>query len=368
MQPQAKKKTIWSTFKNAYLRSKNLKRFWSKLDKKNLSIELVDTFNQFINSKSYSWSSKFWRHLTINHLKLISNKKKNYENIISQEYFTFTYFDELLLKDAWKKINKNNINLNVDLFKEQNGFSLLQSANHNLILLLLYENIRTREVFKYLNKIKNNKLNTQPFLTIKGNKITQDDLNSLLEYEKVEQLLLKIKNKKNNFLEIGAGGGRTAKTILSIKNDIKYVIADIPPAINFSYNNLKASFPEKKFCNAFSLNKQKDLINVLNDNDVLFIFPHQINLFPKKTFDLSIAIDCLHEMEKETIKKYMESFEQVSQLLFFKVWEYCGLPYSFYQYYSVHKNEDYSIKNHWKEHFREKCLYPSNFYHLGYEF
>jgi putative sugar O-methyltransferase len=368
MKIQAKKKSIWSTFKNAYLRSKNLRKFWSKLDKKNLSNELVQAFNIYLNSESYSWSSKFWRHLAMNHLKLISNKKENYENIISQEYFTFTYFDELLINDAWNKIGKNNIRLNVDLFKKQNGFTLLQSANHNLILLLLYENIKSREVFKYLEKIKKKKLNSQPYLTINESEVTQDDLNSLFEFEKIDELLTKIKHKKNNFLEIGAGSGRTAKTILSIKDNLKYVIADIPPAINISYNNLKAAFPDKKISNAFVFNERKDLINALYQNDILFIFPHQINLFPSKTFDIAIAIDCLHEMKKVTINKYMESFEQVSQLLYFKVWENCGLPYSFYQYYSVHRNNDYSIKSHWKEHFKEKCLYPSSFYQLGYEF
>ena len=64
----------------------------------------------------------------------------------------------------------------------------------------------------------------------------------------------------------------------------------------------------------------------------------------------------------------MDNFENVSKLLYFKVWEFAGLPYSFYKYYSVHKNEDYSIKNSWKEHLRERCLYPSNFFQLGYEF
>ena len=47
MEPQAKKKTFWSTFKNAYLRSKNLKNFWNNLDKKNLSNELQETFEHY---------------------------------------------------------------------------------------------------------------------------------------------------------------------------------------------------------------------------------------------------------------------------------------------------------------------------------
>ena len=73
-------------------------------------------------------------------------------------------------------------------------------------------------------------------------------------------------------------------------------------------------------------------------------------------------------MEKKIIKNYMINFENVSKLLYFKVWEYAGLPYSFYQNYSVHRKGDYSIKNSWKEHLKERCLYPSDFFQLGYEF
>ena len=59
MKLQAKKKSLWSTFKNAYLRQKNLKKFWNKLDKTNLPKELIETFNLNLNSDSYNWSSKF---------------------------------------------------------------------------------------------------------------------------------------------------------------------------------------------------------------------------------------------------------------------------------------------------------------------
>ena len=45
-------RSIWSTFKNAYLRKKNLKRFWHKLDKKNLPNELIKISNLFIKIAS----------------------------------------------------------------------------------------------------------------------------------------------------------------------------------------------------------------------------------------------------------------------------------------------------------------------------
>jgi len=373
MDIQAKKKTFWSTFKNAYLRSRNLKRFWKNIEKKNLSPELIETFDIYLTSESYNWSSKFWKHLAMRHLELMAkNKDGNNENIISQEYFTFTYFNEPLIKDACSKIEKNNIELNVNLFKKQNSFTWTQSLNHNLILLLLYENIKSRKVFNYFDKLKNfepkNKKDSMPSLKIDKIEITQDKINSLFEFEQIEKLLDKINSKNKNFLEIGAGAGRTAKTILSIINDARYVIADIPPAINICYENLCSCFPNKKIAFGYKINDKKELNDLIKKNDILFIFPHQIKFFEKKTFDISLAIDCLHEMDQKIIKKYMDNFENVSKLLYFKVWESAGLPYSFYKYYSVHKNEDYSIKSSWKEHLRERCLYPSNFFQLGYEF
>ena len=94
MELQAKKKSFWGTFKNAYLKSRNLKKFWKNFDKKNLSKEVIDTFDIYLNSESYSWSAKIWRHTIMNHLKIMSElKQKNYENLIMQEYFTFTYFN-----------------------------------------------------------------------------------------------------------------------------------------------------------------------------------------------------------------------------------------------------------------------------------
>ena len=62
-----KSKSFWSTFKNAYLKGKNLKKFWLNLDKKNLSPELIEITELFINSNSYNLISKFWRHCLINH-------------------------------------------------------------------------------------------------------------------------------------------------------------------------------------------------------------------------------------------------------------------------------------------------------------
>ena len=372
MDIQSKKKSLWSSFKNTYLRSRNLKKFWNNLDKGNLPEDLIETFNLFINSESYKMSSKFWKHLVINQLGLLANKKyEGKSNLISQEYFTFSYINDSLIEESFNNIRNSKVKLDVNLFKKQDNFTISQSINHNIILLLLYENIKNKKIFNEFKSIKNkNATNIKKLsLNIDGMEFTQDELNSLFEYEEINKLLNKIQDKSFNILEIGSGEGRTAKTNLLLNKRIKkYVIADIPPAINGCYKNLKNTFPEKKIITAFNINKSEDLIEIMEKNDVIFVFPHQLNFLPEKIFDLSIAIDCLHEMEKDIIKRYMNLFEFSSKMLYFKVWEKAGLPYSFNKQYSVHNKKDYFIKDTWKEHLKQRCLYPSNYFQLGYEF
>ena len=73
-------------------------------------------------------------------------------------------------------------------------------------------------------------------------------------------------------------------------------------------------------------------------------------------------------MDENIVKKYISSFEKVSSLLYFKVWEYAGLPNSFFKTYSIHNKKDYFISNEWDEIFKERCFFPSNYFQVGYKF
>ena len=84
----------------------------------------------------------------------------------------------------------------------------------------------------------------------------------MYEYEKIEKMLINQDNKKNNFLEIGAGSGRTTQTILTMRKNIKYVVADIPPAISYSFNNIKKLFPEKKIALGFKINSEAEFLQL----------------------------------------------------------------------------------------------------------
>ena len=99
-------------------------------------------------------SSKFWRRLTINHLKVISLKSfQQSQDDLGKEYFTFTSFNESVIGNACKFIEKNTVDLKINIFKKHKNFTYEESINHNIILYLLYENIKNRPVFKNFEKI-----------------------------------------------------------------------------------------------------------------------------------------------------------------------------------------------------------------------
>ena len=79
-----------------------------------------------------------------------------------------------------------------------------------------------------------------------------------------------------------------------------------------------------------------------------------------------MAIDCLHEMNKATIKYYMNFINICSNILYFKVHEYAHPPFSF-KSLNVHEPKDYFIKKKWKIIFKKQSLFPSNDYECAYK-
>ena len=279
-----------------------------KGSKESLIVQLIKITEKFIISDSYKNVSKYWHSLNIkNYNQLIELGINNYATNIALNYYTFLHFDNHLIRNTFQNVRNKKINYKLDLFKKHHLLDYDQSYKYNALLVLLYENLKKLKEYKLL-KLLNDKTFcgfNDPFLKVEGIKITHDKINSLLEYNSIK----KIPNfsKKNNIIiELGAGSGRIADVILTLNKKFKYVICDIPLAIFISYCRLKKSFPKKKILLCDNISNKNEMIDALAKNDILFIFPHQIKLFEKKTFDIFLAIDCLHEMDKKTIKEYMQ--------------------------------------------------------------
>ena len=363
---QSPSKSFWGTFKKAYLSNKNLKSFWSKLDKSNLPKELIELTNLFVQSESYNWVSKFWRHMIINHYKDLYklSKQEAFKRIAINDYAAATFFDKRHIGKISETLDTNQINANI--FEKHLGMTTFDSISYNLTLLIMYK-LSQKSIFKYYDLI-NKKIYEEynPSLKINNHVVNQHLIMTILEFEKIKILEESLNCKDLKILEIGAGYGRTANLMLSLKKNIKYIIADLPPSIYISRLNLIKHFPNLKIYSAFKANNSHDMMKIINDNDIVFILPHQLELINRKTFDIAFAIGSLLEMEKKDVKRYMKLINKLSNSLYMKVFENSGLPFSFYQFYRSYVRSDYFIKDRWKEKFNENCIVPDYMVHMGY--
>ena len=81
-------------------------------------------------------------------------------------------------------------------------------------------------------------------------------------------------------MEIGSGAGRTTQTILSLVDNVKYVIADIPPAL-ICHTKILKNVSRKKNIFLFNIKEKNEILKALDQNDIIYVFPHQIEDLPK---------------------------------------------------------------------------------------
>ena len=356
-----------NNFHSYWKKNKNRFKNVDKNNKKTIGNEIFEITEAFINSNSYKLISNFWQYLNIkNYNSIIKNGLENYSQTISTNYYTFLEFNENSISETVKNIENVSIDYKINLFKKHNLLNYEQSLNHNLILLLIYENLKKTDSFSLLGSLNDETYlgYNDPFLEIGQLKVTQDKINSLLDYDTIKQIS-NFSNKDINVLEIGAGSGRTSEALLTFKKDLTYVVCDIPLAIIISYKRLTKAFPNKKISILFNVNNITELEEAILANDISFIFPHQLKLFSKKFFDLVLAIDCLHEMDKKTVKLYFNQINICSKYLYFSVWKKTNVPYSL-NTYEFDKNH-YAVPSNWELIFKNSSIFPSNFWNICYK-
>ena len=129
-----------------------------------------------MNSESYNWTSKFWRHCLINHYNHMANVSKTedpLDAILRSDYSGFSFLDEYSISKSLDK-DYGKLSLEVDLLKKHKDLSRSQSLQYNMVLLVLYEHIKNQEIFKSYDKIRTDiykKYN--PFLSIDNKIVTQ---------------------------------------------------------------------------------------------------------------------------------------------------------------------------------------------------
>ena len=354
----------------------NFKKFCKNAPKSNLPQELIEITEKFILSDSFKYTSNYWHSININIYKqfIKAGINRDTKNIDVQHFNLFAnsisdfykYTNNYLIKNTFKNVENIKINYEINLFKKHYLLDYDQSYKYNCLVILLYENLRKLDEFKLLKSLNNETFN-DPFLEVEGVKITLSKIGTLLGYHSITSIP-SFSKPNNIILEIGAGQGGAAEVILNFNEKFKYVICDIPLSIFISYSRLKKAFPKKKISLCFDIKDKADMMEKLLNNDILFIFPHQIQFFEKKTFDIFMALGSLCEMDKKTIKRYMNYVDTHSKYLYFDAWDNTKVPFSIIKNkLSAHSDSDYSINKKWKKIFIRNSIYPSNIVELCYE-
>ena len=355
---------------------KKFGNYWNKI-RANKTIKIDEELklitNLFINSNSYKYVSRQWHILNINNYNTLINYGINkYGSTIARNYYTFTDAEEEHLKGALKKIDEfKDKSVSFELLKKHNNLSNKESLFYNCLCMILFLNLKKTDSFNYI-KILNDKTYLgydDPFLKIENFNITIDKLVSLLDYDKINRAF-ELK-KINTVLEIGAGSGRTSEVLLTINDKLKYIICDIPPAIYIAYKRLKIAFPNKKIKLLIDIEESEELKRQIIENDITFIFPHHLEFFKKNFIDLTVAIDCFHEMDKKTISFFFKNINNLTSNFYFSIWSKTKNYYSKTLFKRTEKLEydkgDYQVPSNWENHFRENLVFPSNQLGLGFK-
>jgi putative sugar O-methyltransferase len=357
---------------NDFVNYKNFKKFWKNLDKfKIIDQDLIFFIDNYVHSESYNYTSRYWSTRNVKHLNLlIDSQKKNELNYeISSDYFTWLDITNSRVQTLVKELDNEEFDEKFTLAKQQKFLTPYESIQHNILLIMLYKFLAKIDNKNYLNMLreKNSFIKNNPFIEINNFKISQDLVNSIIELYEIEQSLNIFKHdKKISILEIGAGNGRTADTITNVYKSTNYVICDIPMASYISFKRFKDNYPEKKVSCLFDFNSEDKLINQIKKNDISFILPHQLSLIKEKYFDVVIALDCIHEMDKKTIKFYMNNINNLAKFFFMKVWETTDVPYELNHKLNIHNNS-YQFFSKWELIKKKQSIFPSNFYNIAFK-
>ena len=365
----------------------NLKNFWKKNKNRYLvNEELKKMIDFFITSESYKYVSNYWNYLNIQNIKQIfenDNNINNFSTSIALNYYTFIDVTENQVYKTITNVENEIFSSKIQFFKKHKNLNYIQSMKYNFLTFLLFLNLIKIDYYEKLKLLGDEGYVSfgDPYIEIEGIKVTSDKINSLFDYDKINRFCNL--NHQKIILEIGAGSGRTSQSIMTFNSNCKYVICDIPPALYISYERLKKVFKNKNIGLLYDYqnNNQKvklegggsseqDLNTQINHYDISFIMPHQLSLLNNRFFDLTIAIDCLHEMDKKTIDKYINNISKISKLFYFSVWKSTTVPFSgIFNRFSNNLNyysNDYNLPKNFKKEFEEDLIFPSNFISSGY--
>lgn len=213
-----------------------------------------------------------------------------------------------------------------------------------------------------LNQLTEPLAGNPPRVLSSGRLISQDLANSFVEYNSIMEPYGRKANIRT-VIELGAGYGRDAYFFLSLHPNIRYIIADIPPALYLSQRYLSSQFPDRRIFKFRDFSNFDEIKAEFESCQIAFLVPNQLQLLPAKSADLFINISSLHEMRPDQIEFYFREIDRITKGLFYtKQWKEGYIP----KEDIIIRADDYPVRQHWKNLFHRECRFRSRFFEALY--
>jgi putative sugar O-methyltransferase len=322
--------------------------------------ELRLMVDHYLSTADYRESSDYWNWLCrLNIEQIVAHGLGNFRQTVAKNYFTWVGagFDTTYAQNLVREAGASEASAALaQIFSKHDLLTMDESVQYNLMTVLLYEYCCRTGGRDLLARIEEPTFGNPPAICVDGKQISQDLLNSLLEFMSVTKKVAP--ESLRNIIEVGAGSGRTAYCFLGLIPDVRYVVVDIPPALFISQSYLTSQFPERR---AFCFRPFESFAQVADEfaaAKIAFLTPDQLPLLPEGGFDLFLAIDCLHEMKKSRVAYYFDQADRLTDNIYFKCWENTEIPFD----NIVWTAADYPVKSAWRAEFKRPCKVPGGFF------
>ena len=330
--------------------------------------EIRAMFDEFPKYRKEVLPSKYWEELNRKNLQqLADNKYENFKRTIARNYFTWIInpFDEqlrFLMREAgtWSSIK---ILCSALVAPRHDPLKRKHTFYYNTLADLLWTYVEKSDTEGLLERLSEPREGNPPEVMHNGRLISQDLANSVLEYEAILHPDVDRRDVRT-ILELGPGYGRTAYVFLTLQPGCRYILVDIPPALYVAQCYLSTVFEDRRIFSFRPFDRFEQVRDELEQADIIFLTPNQLELLHDKSVDLFVNISSLHEMRMDQIRYYFDEIDRLTRKYFyFKQWKETTIPRE-----NVRITEaDYPIGDNWRLINRQQCKVQTYFFEALYE-
>jgi putative sugar O-methyltransferase len=278
--------------------------------------------------------SKFWQRLVNTNLAMIATHGiDNFKRTVAQNYYNWLVTNPFDPQFRRALVSASCIGLAraiqtkcypTTLWTSEHvdqgiNLSWLQRRVYSLFVGMIWSDAMGTSTYRR-NKIQEPLIGNPIPVFFNSSIVSQDLSNSIFETTCLFNNMMIGAERRPRILELGGGYGRLA--YVTIHNEARHYIVDIPPALDIAQWYLPQVIGSHK--RVFHW-RQFDVFDSIRDeleqSDVGFFTPAQLSLFPDNWCDAFVSISTLPEMTSAQIEWYLTQMMRISRdTVYLKQW------------------------------------------------